>query len=158
MASLDMFLITSIGRTIMGLMAALMLGFVGYLVWSVSFPPLAGLTFQTFTVVNSMASVVILGTAGAWFKFQAEWRTRFIGWALIVFGALLGGWVGYKIGYDRGVAELIKVYGHIPGGEFRVPTNSGIQWSLMLGAVMANVMALGYHVWRLLRYDDPGDF
>jgi len=158
MASLDMFLVTSIGRTIMGFMAALMLGFVGYLFWSVSFPPLSGLTFQTFTVVNTMAFVVTLGTAAAWYKFQAEWKTRFIGWALIAFGALLGGWIGYKLGYDKGIAELIKIYGHIPGGQLRVPTNDGIRWSLMSGAIVANAMGLGYHVWRLLRYDDPGDY
>ncbi len=155
---MDMFLITTIGRTIIGLIAALMLGFVGYLFWSVSFPPLAGLGFQTFTVVNTMAAVVTFATSVAWFKFQAEWKTRLVGVALIAVGAFVGGWVGYNYGFDKGVEELIKEYGHIPGGELRLPTADGIRWSLGVAAVFANVMALWYHVWRLVKYNDPGDY
>jgi len=150
-ASWDMFLVTTIGRTIMGLLAALMLGFVGYLFWSVSFPPLAGLTFQTFTVVNTMAAVVTFGTSIAWFKLEAEWKTRIVALVLIATGAFIGGWIGYDYG-------IVKEYGHIPGGTLRVPTTDGIRWSLISGALAANGMALGHHVWRLVRYNDPYDF
>jgi hypothetical protein len=158
-ASWDMFLVTTIGRTIMGLLTALMLGFVGYLMWSAFFPPmLAGLTIQTFTVVITMAAVVTFGTSIAWFKLEAEWKTRFVTLALIATGAIIGGWIGYDHGFDKGVAEIVKEYGHIPGGELRVPTLDGIRWSLIIGALAANSMALVNHVWRLLRYKDPYDY
>ena len=158
MASWDMFLITTIGRSVMGLAAALMLGFVGFLVWTISFPPLAGLDYQTFTVVNTIAGVVTLATAVAWFKFQAQRRVQLVALALIAIGAFGGGWIGYDYGFDNGVAALVKEYGHIPGGQLRVPTQDGIRWSLLVGATGANAMGFGYHVWRLLRYNDPDDF
>ncbi|MFP6679220.1 MAG: hypothetical protein VB824_03565 [Dehalococcoidia bacterium] len=158
MASLDMFLITTIGRSIMGLLASLMLGLVGYLFWSVSVPPLSGLTFQTFTVINTMALVVTFATSVAWFKLEAEWRTRLIAISLIGIGAFVGGWVGYDYGFDRGVAELIELYGHIPGGELRLPTTNGIRWSVGGAALLANGLGLGHHVWRLWRYGDSGDY
>jgi len=158
-ASWDMFLVTTIGRTIMGLLTALMLGFVGYLFWSALFPPmLAGLTVQTFTVVITMAAVVTLGTSIAWFKLEAEWKTRFVAIAIIATGAFIGGWIGYDYGFDKGVAEIVKEYGHIPGGQLRVPTLDGIRWSLIAGSVAANAMAVSHHVWRLLRYHDPYDY
>ena len=157
-ASWDMFLVTTFGRTIMGLLAALMLGFVGYLFWSVSFPPLAGLTFQTFTVVNTIAAVVTFGTSIAWFKLEAEWKTRIVSLVLIAIGAFIGGWFGYDYGFDKGVAEIVKEYGHIPGGQLRVPTTDGIRWSLISGALAANALALGHHIWRLFRYNDPYDY
>ncbi|MDA1256574.1 MAG: hypothetical protein O3C10_01815 [Chloroflexi bacterium] len=159
MASLDMFLITTIGRALFGLIAALMLGFVGFLFWTVSFPPLSGLDTQTFTVVNTMALVVTIATGAAWFKFQAEWRIRLIALALIAIGAFAGGWFGYDYGFDRGIEELKSQYfGRIPGGAIRIPTQDGIRWSLLIGAVSANVMGLVYHVFRLVRYNDPGDY
>ena len=157
-ASWDMFLVTTFGRTIMGLLAALMLGFVGYLFWSVSFPPLSGLTFQTFTVVNTIAAVVTFGTSIAWFKLEAEWKTRIVSLVLIAIGAFIGGWFGYDYGFDKGVAEIVKEYGHIPGGQLRVPTTDGIRWSLISGALAANALALGHHIWRLFRYNDPYDY
>ena len=40
-ASWDMFLITTIGRSIFGLIVALMLGFLGFLFATVSLPPLS---------------------------------------------------------------------------------------------------------------------
>lgn len=158
-ASWDMFLVTTIGRTIVGLLTALMLGFLGYLSWVGFFPPmLAGLTVQTFTVVITMAAVVTFGTSIAWFKLEAEWKTRFVALALIATGACIGGWIGYDYGFDKGVAAIVKEYGHIPGGELRVPTLAGIRWSLISAALAANSMALGHHVWRLLRYHDPYDY
>ncbi|MBT4074000.1 MAG: hypothetical protein HOC77_14115 [Chloroflexi bacterium] len=158
MASWDMFLITTIGRSIMGFLAALILGFVGFLFWSVSFPPLSGLSFQTFTVINTMAAVVTFATSLAWFKLQAEWRTRFVAFTFIAIGAFVGGWFGYDYGFDKGIDALIKEYGQIPGGKIRIPTTDGIRWSLGGAALFSNVMALGHHVWRLLRYNDPGDY
>ena len=158
MASWDMFLVTTIGRSIVGLGAALMLGFVGFLFWTVSFPPLAGLSFQTFTVVNTIAIVITFATGAAWFKMQADWRTRSFALGLIAIGGFAGGWFGYNYGFDQGVAALVKEYGHIPGGQLRVPTQDGIRWSLFVGALSANAMGFGYHVWRILRYNDSGDY
>ena len=158
MASWDMFLITTIGRSIVGLLAALMLGFVGYLFWSVSFPPLAGLGFQTFTVINTIAIVVTFSTAAAWWKLDGEWETRFVAFVLITTGAFVGGWFGYDHGFDKGVEKIIAEYGHIPGGQLRVPTHAGIRSSLLAGALLSNFVALGHHIWRLWRYNDPGDY
>ena len=105
-----------------------------------------------------MAAVVTFATAMAWFKLQAEWRTRFTALILIGIGAFVGGWVGYDYGFDKGVEALIKEYGHIPGGQLRIPTTDGIRWSLGGAALMANALALSHHVWRLWRYNDPSDY
>lgn len=158
MASWDMFLITTIGRSVIGLVAALMLGFIGFLFWTVSFPPLTGLDFQTFTVVNTMATVITLATAAAWFKFQVQRRIQLVALVLIATGAFVGGWIGYDYGFDKGIDELVREYGHIPGGQIRIPTQDGIRWSLVIGAGAANAMGLTYHVWRIMRYNDADDF
>lgn len=158
-ASWDMFVITTVGRSIIGLSAAFMFGFIGFLFWSVSFPPLSGLDVQTFTVVNTMAIVVTLATGAAWFKIRTEWRTRFIAVGLIAIGAFGGGWLGYDYGFDKGIEELKALYfGRIPGGEIRIPTQDGVRWSLFVGVVSANALGFAYHVWRILRYNDAEDF
>jgi len=56
------------------------------------------------------------------------------------------------------VEKIIAEYGHIPGGQLRVPTHAGIRSSLLAGALLSNFMALGHHIWRLWRYNDPGDY
>ena len=155
-----MFVVSAVVRVVMGVAAAFMLGYVAFLLWSVSLPPFAGLSIQTFTVVNSMAGGVVLGTGVAWYKWDAatEWRPRLIMLGLITVGAFAGGWIGYDYGFDKGIENLKAQYsGRIPGGEIRFPTHDGIRASLNFGVLSANGLAATYHVWRILRYNDSSD-
>jgi hypothetical protein len=154
---MDMFVVTTVGRTIVGLLSAFLLGELAFLAYSVSVPPFSGLSIQTFAVVNSMAFAVVIGTGLAFYKWEAEWQPRLIMLGLIVIGAFVGGWIGYDYGFDIGIEKIKAEYGRIPGGEIRFPTHDGIRASLAFGILSANALAVSYHAWRLFRSEHPSE-
>ena len=125
---------TTIVRPIVGLVASFNLAIFAFLMYEIWVPPKASLSVQTFAVVNSMATAVVIGSGLAWYKHEAAWRVRLVMLGLIVVGAFVGGWVGYEHWIEPGIEKLKSQYafGIIPdgAGKIRVPTFAGIQASL----------------------------
>ena len=154
----EIFLIVTIGRSVLGMFAAFVLGTLSFYFWWVMVPPRSGLTALTVSLVTTMGIVMAIGAAITWYKGGAAPGSRAIAAALILAGSLAGAWAGYAYGYNAGLERLIDMYGHIPGGKIQIPTDTGIRWAVGVGALSANGAAFAYHIYRTARFRDHFEY
>ena len=155
----DVFLISSVGRFLLGLIISVTFGILGLLAWWlwILSPPIANPAAETTALIATVGAVVGVGAGLVWYGADNAQSVRLLTVSLGMAGAFLGAWAGYELGFDRGIRQLVDSYSNLPGLDPLVDVHTawekGVTWSIGGSALIANGVALAVWLYRSLRPD-----